>query len=214
MILLFANTKGGVGKTTLATHFTVYLHDQGNRVALLDCDKQASAFGWVSEAEEAIRACHITDPDLAVEKLLELREQYEYVVLDSSGDNSEMSRTLMLLCQLVVFPVGPSILDVRSLADASRTLKYAQGINGGRPEGRIVCNRIQRRRVISRELPNAIKELGVTVANQQVRELVAFRDAAQQATVVTRMNRCQARLDVEGLFRELLEPRIRLVSNY
>jgi len=213
MIILFTNTKGGVGKSTLATHLAIFLHDGGRRVALLDSDKQASASEWVSEAEPAIRVCHICDPDLAVEKLTELRTEYEFVVCDSPGDINETSRTLMLLADLAIFPVGPSILDVRSLAKATGILKYAQRINGGKPAGRLVLNKVKKRDRISCDLPEVASALGITATTAQVRDLQAFRDAAQQATVVTRMRPNQARSDVENFFRELLGPQLKVIES-
>ena len=51
MNIVFANTKGGVGKSTLAVHLAVWLHDQGKKVALVDADKQRSSSPWVTEAE-------------------------------------------------------------------------------------------------------------------------------------------------------------------
>ena len=38
MIIVFGNTKGGTGKSTLAVHITVDLLYRGYRVACIDCD--------------------------------------------------------------------------------------------------------------------------------------------------------------------------------
>ena len=46
MILGFLNQKGGVGKTTLATHVAGELARTGARVLLIDADPQASALDW------------------------------------------------------------------------------------------------------------------------------------------------------------------------
>lgn len=47
MMIVMTNTKGGVGKSTLAAHLAIWLFDQGSRVALLDTDEQATAAGWI-----------------------------------------------------------------------------------------------------------------------------------------------------------------------
>ena len=64
MVILFTNTKGGVGKSTLASHLVLFLHDRGSRVAaLLDADQQLSSSEWVSDAEPAITVRQAQEPD-------------------------------------------------------------------------------------------------------------------------------------------------------
>lgn len=53
-VLAVQNFKGGVGKSTLSVHLAQYLAIQGYRVALIDCDSQASAttlFGYVPDLD-------------------------------------------------------------------------------------------------------------------------------------------------------------------
>ena len=63
---MVAQNKGGVGKTTIAVHTAVYLHDRGFKVALVDCDRSASSASWVSEVEPEIRVVHAVAPDLSL----------------------------------------------------------------------------------------------------------------------------------------------------
>lgn len=53
-VIAVQNFKGGVGKSTLSVHLAQYLAIQGYRVALIDCDSQASAttlFGYVPDLD-------------------------------------------------------------------------------------------------------------------------------------------------------------------
>jgi chromosome partitioning protein len=53
-VIAVQNFKGGVGKSTLSVHLAQYLAIQGYRVALIDCDSQASAttlFGFVPDLD-------------------------------------------------------------------------------------------------------------------------------------------------------------------
>jgi chromosome partitioning protein len=113
---------------------------------------------------------------------------------------------LLILADLALLPITPSILDLRSVQQATAVLRYAQGINGGRPSGRLVLNKIRTRDTISRELIAAAPGLGVHVAGGTIRDLQAYRDAAQQGTVVTRMGRKgkHAAEEMQVLFAELL----------
>lgn len=208
MVILFTNTKGGVGKSTLSCHVALYLYGLGIKTALIDADPQASSAEWVSEAEKGITVRQANSPDDAAEAVVELRASHDYVICDSPGESNETARTLMLLADLAIFPVGPSILDLRSLAKATSLLTYARRINNDKPEGRILLNKVKRRDRISKGLPEAAAALGVSIFNAQIRDLQAFRDAAQQATSVTRMKpfASEARLDMEAFCEELLEP--------
>ena len=55
MYIAMVNAKGGVGKRTLAVHLAVWLHEQGRRVILVDCDLQRSSSQWLAEAEPGVR---------------------------------------------------------------------------------------------------------------------------------------------------------------
>lgn len=53
-VIAVQNFKGGVGKSTVAVHLAQYLAIRGYRVALVDCDSQASAttlFGYVPDLD-------------------------------------------------------------------------------------------------------------------------------------------------------------------
>jgi chromosome partitioning protein len=206
MMILFTNTKGGVGKSTLATHLAVHLFEQGSKVALLDADDQRSSSIWTAEAEPGVTVRVASTPEEVALAVKELKLSHDFVVADAPARLGDESRTLMLLADIAVFPMTPSILDLRSVAKATETLKYAHTINEGKPAGCLVLNRIKTRDIISRELRDAAHTLGLTVAATGVRDLQAFRDAAQQGTVVSRMRYRgrEATQDITQLFSELL----------
>jgi len=205
MLTAFVNSKGGVGKSTLAVHFAVWLYDRGAKVGLIDCDKQCSSSAWIAEAEPRISVETAATPEELALKARALAQSCDFVVGDGPAGLDEMSRTLLILADLAIFPIGPSILDLRSVAGAVALLKFAQTINGGLPEGKLVLNKTRLRDRISRELEATAPTLSLRVAGVSVRELQAFRECIQQGTVVTRMENCavDAANDVIQLFEEL-----------
>jgi chromosome partitioning protein len=207
MICVFANMKGGVGKTTLAVHVAVRLHDERLRVALVDGDGQGSSSQWIVEAEPNITVVTTASPDACVAVIQELRANHDVIVCDAPGGINDVSRTMLLMSDLALFPITPSILDLRSVSQATEVLRYAQAINGGRPVGRLLLNKMRKRDTISRDLETAAPELGLSVARTTVRDLQAYREAAQQATVVTRMGLRgrEAAAEVTSLCQELLD---------
>lgn len=207
MIIGLANMKGGVGKSTIAVHLAVWLFERGFRTALLDCDSQQSASVWGSEAEPKLAVAVATSPEEVAQTAVNLAALNEVVVIDAPGGLDERSRTCLLLCDLAIFPITPSILDLRSVSQATAVLNYARTINAGRPEGRLVLNRIRNRETISRELRAAAPNLGLDVCGSVLRDLKAYRDAAQQGTVVHRMGPIAAEpaREMTTLFQELLQ---------
>lgn len=205
-MIVCANSKGGVGKSTLATHLAVWLFDRGFQTALLDTDKQRSSSQWIAEVEPKIAVRVADTPEECLLKVQELVQSHDFVVGDAPGGLEDRSRTLLILADLAIFPISPSILDVRSVAGATKVLRYAQGINGGKPEGRLVLNKMKTRDTISQELRDNAPKLGLQVATSVIRDLQAYRDVAQQGTVVGRFGRkgLQAAADINALFTELL----------
>ena len=211
MMIVLANTKGGVGKSTLAAHLALWAHDLGIQTALIDTDKQRSSSQWIGEAEPGITVRVATTPEECLKEATELRLGHDLIVGDGPAGLDDVSRTLLILADLAILPLTPSILDLRSVQQATDVLKFAQGINGGKPDGRIVLNRVKTRDSISKELGEAAKTLGVKVAKTVIRDLQAYRDAAGQATSVARLGKKgkSAAEEVDALFRELLGAKLK-----
>lgn len=210
MFIAAVNEKGGVGKSTLAVHLATWLFDRGAKVALIDCDKQRSSSLWMAECEPQITIAVLDTPEILASEAQGLRQSHNFVVADGPAGLADISRTLLLLADLAIFPISPSILDLRSVAQATAVLKFAHSINQGRPEGRLVLNRMRTRDNISRELKKAAPSLGLSVGTSVIRDLQIYRDAAQQGTVVTRMGaRGQAAAqEMSQLFVELLTDKL------
>ena len=208
MFVCTANTKGGVGKSTIAVHLATWFHDQGFKTALIDADAQRSSSQWIAEVEPGITVVTTNTPDECLQKAQELLQSHDMVVGDGPGGLDDLSRTMLLLADLALLPISPSILDLRSVQQATTILRYAQGINRGKPEGVLILNKMRTRDTISRELKSAASTLGVRVAANVVRDLQAYRDAAQQGSVVSRTGKksAEAASDMDALFHELVDP--------
>ncbi|MDV6032461.1 MAG: ParA family protein [Phycisphaera sp. RhM] len=189
MMVALANSKGGVGKSTLAVHIAVWLQDHGVRVALLDADKQQSSSLWLKDVDPGVTVRVATTPEECLDAAVELAESHDIVIGDGPAGLDEISRTLLLVANLALIPVGPSILDVRSVQDAIQVFRYAQRISPKHLEGALVLNKVGKRDRISRELICSLPQLGLGAAVSTIRNLTAFRDAAQQGTVVGRLGK-------------------------
>src|SRR5690606_8308855 len=126
------NTKGGVGKSTLACHLAIWLHDRGYRVALLDTDEQQSAARWIKAAEPNITVATTTQADEIHRLRTELLKNHAFVVADSPGNkSSDAAAAVTMLSDLAVIPLQPSKLDVWEIKNALKFVLLAREMRGG-----------------------------------------------------------------------------------
>src|SRR5438105_14597756 len=85
MIIVVANSKGGVGKSTLAVHLAAWLFEQGHSVILADCDMQHSSSDWSMEAMPDIRTVRLANPEEILDRLPQLALEADFVVADGPG---------------------------------------------------------------------------------------------------------------------------------
>ncbi len=161
----------------------------------------------MAEAEPALTVETASGPEECLFKARKLAEGHDFIVADGPGGLNDVSRTLLLLADLAVVPITPSILDLTSAREATEVLRYAQTINQGRPQARVVLNRFRLRETISGELRRALERFDIPGCQSVIRDLQVFRDAAQQGIVVTRMalKATSVAEELDSLFTELLE---------
>jgi chromosome partitioning protein len=206
MIIAIANSKGGVGKSTLAVHLAAWLHKQGHRVTLADCDTQQSSSDWIREAVPGINAVRLDNPDEILNDLPVLNQEADYVVADGPGSQTETSRALLLRADLAIVPCKASMLEVRALAKATEVLRQAQDIRGGKPAAVIVLSMVGRNYRLTQDMKEAAAALALPLAETSMILRQIYADAPGQGAVVWGMGTRarEAATEVEQLFREIL----------
>ena len=107
MIITIANSKGGVGKSTIAVHLAAWLHEQGHSVTLADCDTQQSSSEWIREAIPHLKTVRLNNPNEILNELPMLGQKTDFVIADGPGSNTEASRALSCAPILQLFPAKP-----------------------------------------------------------------------------------------------------------
>src|SRR4051812_10203326 len=164
MIIVVANSKGGVGKSTLSVHLAAWLHHQGHRVTLADCDTQQSSSEWVREAAPEVATVRLDNPDVILNELPLLNQDTDFVVADGPGSQSETSRALLLRADLAIVPCKASMLEVRALAKATEKLRQAQDIRAGKPDAVIVLSMVGKNYRLTQDMKAAAAALDLAIA--------------------------------------------------
>ncbi len=206
MIVSIANSKGGVGKSTIAVHLAAWLHEQGHRVILADCDSQQSSSEWIREAVPEVRAVRLDNSDVILNELPALNQEADFVVADGPGSQTETSRALLLRSDLAIVPCKASMLEVRALAKATEALRLAQDIRHGMPKAVIVLSMVGRNYRLTQDMKDAAAALHLPMASTAMILRQIYADAPGQGAVVWNLGTRagEAAQEVRKLFAEIL----------
>jgi chromosome partitioning protein len=144
-IVVVANPKGGVGKTTLATNVAGYYAARGHAVMLGDADRQQSSKLWLGLRPPAARP--IATWDINADLIVRPPKGTTHVVLDSPGGmHGWRFKDVMKLADKVIVPLQPSIFDIYAtrkfldeLAEHSKARHLDVGIVGMRVDQRTIA---------------------------------------------------------------------------
>ena len=110
-VVAVVNPKGGVGKSTLATHVAGYFARQGRTVMLGDVDRQQSSAQWLRLRPPQARS--IVTWDASGQEVLKPPRGTTHVVIDTpAGVHGRMVKELLKRADKLLIPVQPSVFDI------------------------------------------------------------------------------------------------------
>ncbi|MBK6789346.1 MAG: ParA family protein [Betaproteobacteria bacterium] len=112
-VIVVANPKGGVGKSTLATNIAGCLAAAGHAVMLGDVDRQQSARQWLALRPPQSPA--ISGWDVAGNDIVKPPKGTTHVVLDTpAGLHGKRLDAVMRIADRILIPLQPSLFDIQA----------------------------------------------------------------------------------------------------
>ena len=144
-VVVVANPKGGVGKSTMATNIAGYFAGKGHAVMLGDADRQQSSRLWLGLRPPAARGIHSWD--FTEGNVVRPPKGTTHVVLDTpAGMQGKLFKEALQLADKVVVPLQPSVFDIFAtrafldeLADHRKASKMQVAIVGMRVDPRTIA---------------------------------------------------------------------------
>src|SRR5579875_1046551 len=133
MIVTIGNTKGGVGKTTLAVNIAIARTAQGRDVLLIDGDEQktASTFTELRSSElgkAGYTAVSLTGAAIRTQ-VRQLAPKYDDIVIDVGGRDTGSLRAALTVTDTLLIPVQPRTFDIWAIDQVIALIKEAREIN-------------------------------------------------------------------------------------
>ncbi|MET0208327.1 MAG: ParA family protein [Burkholderiaceae bacterium] len=123
-VILVANPKGGVGKSTLASNIAGFLAHRGHAVMLGDIDRQQSSARWLAQRPAAVPPIRGWEIDAADQ--LRTPKGVAWAVLDTpAGLHGKKLAQALKVADKVVVPLQPSLFDIQATYDFIRALQDA-----------------------------------------------------------------------------------------
>jgi chromosome partitioning protein len=136
MIVTIGNTKGGVGKTTIALNLAIARTLQGRDVWLIDGDRQGTALTAITVRSErgqqpAISFANYPKGSMLRSQVREIGPKFDDIIIDAGGGDSEALRVALVLSDVLVIPFAPRSMDVWALNDIDSLVQEARAARDG-----------------------------------------------------------------------------------
>ncbi len=159
-IVVVANPKGGVGKSTLSTNIAGYFAARGHAVMLGDIDRQQSSRLWLGLRPPVARP--IASWEIDADNIAQPPKGTTHVVLDTpAGLHGKRLSEVVKMADRIVVPLQPSVFDIfatRAFLDELMQSKHA-----AKTQIALVGMRVDARTLAADHLHEFVDQLGTPV---------------------------------------------------
>lgn len=185
MIITVGNTKGGVGKTTIAVNLAVEAAKDNKNVLLIDTDPQGSSIAFRAEREEDdIKVIALVSNKIHKD-IQGFTGAFNFIIIDAGGRDNAVFRSAVAACDLFILPVLPSQFDVWAAEDAVKVFKEIQPFN--EMKGHMILNMVRPNTKVSIEAQKALTEYegDLPLLENRLHNRVAFKTSISDGQGVT-----------------------------
>lgn len=199
-IIVVANGKGGVGKTTTAMALAGILAEE-DKILAVDADSQGSFSWWTQQSQQQLNfdLAQETNPSL----LGNLRQinNYDFVVVDTPPAlGSKVLAAVVKAADYLILPTPPAPMDLSVLIQTIKEAVIPVGV-----AHRVLLTRVDPRSIKeAQEAQKTLLELGISTCQAFIRTYKAHERAALEGVPITQWQGNNAR-QAEADYRQVLD---------
>jgi chromosome partitioning protein len=205
LIISFLNQKGGVGKSTLSLNVSACLSILGQRVLLIDADKQGTTSTWASlRPETSFQLVSMARENMSRDAL-KLAAGYDFTIIDGPPQAEAISRSCIVASDLVVVPIEPGGASRWSSDLTVRQLMEAQELKPTLKCGFVVSRKIGGT-VLGRDTRAMAADAGIPTFETEIEQRIAYAEALTMGkTIFEWAGNSPAVREIQSLTHELLD---------
>ena len=210
MIISVLNTKGGVGKSTVAINLAAAWAAEGYDTLLIDTDEEGTSLSWFGRREipdKKLTVISLPEANALKRSIKSLVEKHDVIIIDGAPHLREMLIASAWISSLVIIPVKASPNDIWKLEPMLNRLQEVREAKdaSGRPGPAIyfMVNETVERTRIAQEMNDVLKIFGLPVMATRFGSRVDYRDSLSQGLSALDYTDTKAMLEVYSLYCEV-----------
>ncbi|MBD1577859.1 ParA family protein [Vibrio sp. S11_S32] len=195
-IVTFANSKGGVGKSTQAVNFAIGMAMDGKNVLLVDSEKDGTLVDYQSREIENLTVINGYAKEFP--KMLDIyRNSFDLVVVDTAGVNTDLvgdndnfqeqlNHKVLTKTDVLIIPIEPSPVAVRKTYRFLQTAENYIEASRGTMQAMMVVNKYSKVTKLSRETVRDLPSLSdvIPVSSNRIRQSEIVKQAEEDLLAV------------------------------
>ncbi|KAA6438944.1 AAA family ATPase [Dyadobacter flavalbus] len=211
MIISISTLKGGVGKSTITQNLAVCLAESGYDVCIVDADTNQSAMQWceIRErerlADDSIAEIPVfgqTDGAELIKTVKQLNEKFNIILIDGTPSLDKLTSKIILLADLLIIPIVPSVLDVWASVKFLDRYEESQAQKGRKIPAYLLVNQNQNTN-LAKEVKEALDSIEIPVLKNSLKNRTAYREAVVKGRGVYEWKDVKAKAEMVTLSNEI-----------
>lgn len=220
MIISITNLKGGVGKSTISRNLAVYFASRGNKTCIIDTDiEQRGTSDWFERRAEDVAHVSVfpmsTADGLAKDVKTHSNDGYNIIIIDGVPQLSKVATKTLLISDLLVIPLTPSIEDLKSFEKFLSRYEDAKAFRNEIP-AYLLLNMYKSRINEDKEVQESLSlfaDFGIQKLKSQIGDRVAHRTASKYGLTAFEWDDKKAKTEIQQLGEEVESILVNLLEN-